>query len=50
MEVLEEVQRRIMKLGKGLEHLSCEQRPRKLDLISLEKRRPRAISSLLTNT
>lgn len=39
VELLETVQKRAIKMLKGLEHLSCEDRLRNLGLFSLGKRR-----------
>jgi len=39
MELLEQVQRKITKMIRGLKHLSCEEMLRELEFLILEKRR-----------
>ena len=39
VKLLEQVQRRARKMTRGLEHLSCKDKLRKLGLFTMEKRR-----------
>ena len=44
MDILERVQKRAMKMVKGLEHLTCKERLKDLRVISLGKKRLEGIS------
>ncbi|KAJ7428684.1 hypothetical protein WISP_00992 [Willisornis vidua] len=48
IDVLEQVQRMGMELVKGLEHKSCEEQLRELEVFSLEKRKLRRELATLT--
>ncbi|KAK4829466.1 hypothetical protein QYF61_004756 [Mycteria americana] len=50
MDILGRLQQRAMKMIKGLEHLSYEERLRQLGLFSLEKRRLKGTLSMYINT
>ena len=49
-DILETVQQRATKMTKGMEHLSYNKWPRKLGLLSLEKRGLRGILLMYINT
>lgn len=50
MELLESVQRKTTKMGKGLKHLTYKGRLRELGVLILEKRKLRGILSVSINT
>jgi len=49
MDILEEVQWRAVKLIKGLEHLTCDERLRELQLFGLKRRRLGGVLSVCIN-